>query len=110
MEGLSRSPGESTATLLDDAFLIESLRRIVAGVTRNPALQEDLVQESLVHLWKVQCDNPGRTKSWYLQNCRFHVQHWLAAGRSLDSPKRAQADKRIVLDENDGEAALPEYH
>src|SRR6266404_4767652 len=28
----------------------------------------------------------------------------------VDSPKRAQADKRIVLDENDSEAALPEYH
>jgi DNA-binding CsgD family transcriptional regulator len=49
-------------------------------------------------------------QSWYLQSCRFHVRHWLAAGRSLDSPKRAQADKRIVLDENDSEAALPEYH
>jgi DNA-binding CsgD family transcriptional regulator len=68
------------------------------------------MQESLVHLWKVERHKPGRTKSWYLQSCQFHVRHWLAAGRSLDSPKRAQADKRIVLDENDREATLPEYH
>ena len=72
--GLVQGRQESSATLLDDAFLQESLRRIVAGFTRIEALQEDLMQESLVHLWKVQCDNPGRTKSWYLQNCRFHVR------------------------------------
>jgi len=61
VEGLSKSPGKSSATLLDGDFLHESLRRII---------------------WR----------------------------RSLDSPKRAQADKRIVLDENDSEATLPEYH
>jgi RNA polymerase sigma factor (sigma-70 family) len=101
---------ESSATLIEDPALQASLRCIIAGVSANATLQEDLMQESLVHLWKVECDNPGQTKSWYLQSCRFHVQHWLAAGRSLDSPKRAQADKRIVLDADESEAALPEYH
>ena len=110
VKGLPENPRESSTTLVEDYFLQESLRRIVAGVTRNPALQEDLVQESLVHLWKVEREKPGQSKSWYLQSCRFHLQHWLASGRSLDSPKRAQTDKRIVLDENDSEAALPEYH
>src|SRR6266404_5083788 len=109
-EGLSKSPGKSSATLLDDSFLQESLRRIIAGVSGNAVLQEDLIQESLIHLWRVERHKPGQTKSWYLQNCRFHVQHWLAAGRSLDSPKRAQPDKRIVLDEDGSEMALPEYH
>ena len=66
------------------------------GGSSTEVSEDDLLQESLVHLWKVRCDNPGRTKSWYLQNCRFHVQHWLAAGCSLDSPKRARAD--IALD------------
>src|SRR5258707_3696878 len=105
-KGLSKSPGESSAPLLDDSFLQESLRRIISRVSANAALQEDLIQESLIHLRSVERYKPGRTKSWYLQSCRFHVQHWLAAGRSLDSPKRAQADKRIVIDENDSEAAL----
>jgi len=101
---------ESSASLIEDVPLRESLRHIVAGFSGNPSLQEDLIQESLVHLWKVEREKPGQTKSWYLQSCRFHVQHWLAAGRSLDSPKRARADKWIVLDESDSEATLPEYH
>jgi DNA-directed RNA polymerase specialized sigma24 family protein len=100
---------ESSATLIEEPRLQESLRRIIANVSGDPALEEDLMQESLVHLWKVECDNPGHTRSWYLQSCRFHVQHWLAAGRSLDSPKRAQADKRIVIDEDDSDSALPKY-
>jgi RNA polymerase sigma factor (sigma-70 family) len=101
---------ESSATLIEDPSLQASLRRIVAGVCGNAVLQEDLTQEGLIHLWEIERSKPGRTKSWYLQSCRFHFQHWLAAGRSLDSPKRARAHKRIVLDENDSEAALPEYH
>jgi len=109
-EGFSKSPEESAATLVEEPFLQESLRGIIAGVSGNAVLQEDLMQEGLVHLWKVELYKPGQTKSWYLQSCRFHVQNWLAAGRSLDSPKRARPDKRIVLDESDSEAALPEYH
>ena len=101
---------EFSATLNDDLCVQESLRRIIAGVSRNAMLQEDLMQEVLVHLWKVERTNPGRTKSWYLQSCQFHVRHWLAAGRSLDSPKRAQLDKRIALDGSDSDAGLPEYH
>ena len=34
-----------------------------------------------------------------MQNCWFHVRHWLALGRSLDSPKRANANKRVAIDE-----------
>jgi len=101
---------EFSPALIEDALLQKSLRQIVARLSKNPVLQQDLMQESLVHLWKVGCDKPGHTKSWYLQSCHFHVRHWLAAGRSLDSPKRAQADKRIALDESDSEVALPEYH
>jgi len=108
--GFSKSPQESAPTFVEDSSLQESLRSIIAGLTANAVLQEDLMQEGLVHLWKVARDNPGQTKSWYLQSFRFHVRHWLAAGRSLDSPKRAQPGKRIALDENDSEVALPEYH
>ena len=106
--GLMRK--ESSAPLIEDPSLHASLRCIIAGVTANEAVHEDLMQEGLIHLCEVERCKPGQTKSWYLQSCRFHVQHWLAAGRSLDSPKRAQADKRIVVDENDCEAVLPEYH
>src|SRR5690348_11215479 len=100
----------SSPPLFEDPPLRATLQRIVAGFTTNPVLQEDLMQESLVHLWRIECDKPGRTRSWYLQSCQFHVRHWLAAGRSLDSPKRAQPDKRITIEADDSELALPEYH
>jgi len=45
-----------------------------------------------------------------VQRCRFHVQHWLVLGRSLDSPKRASAANRITIDGDDEEPALAEYH
>jgi hypothetical protein len=61
-------------------------------------------------LWAGESENPGRTVSWYLQRCRFHVQHWLVLGRSLDSPKRASAVNRIAIDGDDEEPALAEYH
>lgn len=96
--------------LIEDPSLQESLRRMIARVSANAVLHEDLMQEGLIHLWRVERNKPGQTKSWYLQSCRFHIRHWLAAGRSLDSPKRAQSNKRIVLDEDDSDAALSEYH
>jgi DNA-directed RNA polymerase specialized sigma24 family protein len=101
---------ESSRTLIDDAPLCASLRHIVAGFTGNPVVQQDLMQESLIHLWRIECDRPGQTRSWYLQSCQFHVRHCLAAGRSMDSPKRAQEGKRITIDEHGSEAVLPEHH
>jgi hypothetical protein len=69
-----------------------------------------MLQECMICLWLVENQNPGRTVSWYLQRCRFHVQHWLVLGRSLDSPKRAGPTNRILIDSNAEEPALAEYH
>jgi DNA-binding CsgD family transcriptional regulator len=96
--------------LIEEPQILTLLRQIVAGFTTDPVLQADLMQESLVHLWKVQREKPGRTRSWYLQSCRFHLQHWLELGRSLDSPKRASGNKRIVIDGDGEDPALSEYH
>jgi len=74
--------------LIEDIEILEQLGRIVVRLTSNLTLREDLMQEALIHLWKVQEQNPGQTKNWYLQNCRFHLLHYLALGRSVDSPKR----------------------
>ena len=82
------------------------LRRIVAGFTRDPELQRDLMQESLLHLWKLEEKRPGRTRSWYLQACRFHLQHCLVSGRSLDSLKRASGGNRIPIDEDHEDPTL----
>ncbi len=74
--------------LIEDMETLEQLGKIVVRLTSNPALREDLMQEALIHLWQVQEQNPGQTKNWYVQNCRFHLLHYLALGRSVDSPKR----------------------
>ena len=74
--------------LIEDIEILEQLGRIVVRLTSNLTLRDDLMQEALIHLWKVQEQNPGQTKNWYLQNCRFHLLHYLALGRSVDSPKR----------------------
>jgi DNA-binding CsgD family transcriptional regulator len=96
--------------LIEDVRMCESLRRIVNGFTGDPTLQQDMLQECLVCLWKIESEKPGRTRSWYLQNCRFHVQHWLAAGRSLDSHKRALGGNRVPLHGTEEDTALDGYH
>src|SRR5215208_7680514 len=66
----------------------ESLVRMVRRMTANSALREDLLQEALIHLWLTEARRPGQTKSWYLQSCKYHLLHYLACGRSVDSGKR----------------------
>src|SRR5512135_2354796 len=97
--------GESTQGILGDAGICRSLRQIVSRCSMDPGTREDLMQECLVHLWLTGNENPGQTRSWYLQSCRFHAQHYLDLGRSLDSPKRANGHK-LPLDGLDDEPAL----
>jgi DNA-directed RNA polymerase specialized sigma24 family protein len=92
--------------LINDASFREEVRRIVYGFTKNAALQEDLVQEAMVHAWRVETERPDRTRSWYLQSCRFHLQHWLALGRSVDSLKRVTVDNCVLMDAEE----LSDYH
>jgi RNA polymerase sigma factor (sigma-70 family) len=61
---------------------------IVNGLTGDRSLREDLTQEAMLHFWKMECERPGQTLSWYLQSCSFHLRHYLASGRSIDSSKR----------------------
>ena len=53
-----------------------ALRLIVERLTRNAALNGDLMQEALIHLWRLEEQRPGQSQHWYLRGCRFH----LAAG------------------------------
>lgn len=92
--------------LINNANFRDEVRRIVNGFTKNVALQEDLVQEAMIHAWRIETEKPDRTRSWYLQSCRFHLQHWLALGRSVDSLKRVTVDTCVLVDE----VELNEYH
>jgi len=68
------------------------------------------MQECLVRLWRLERSAPGQTRSWYLQNCRFHLQRWLASGKSVDSLKRDNGDKRITIDGASDELPANWYH
>jgi len=90
--------------LVNELSTRDSLVRMVRRLTANRALREDLLQEALVHLWITEIARAGQTRSWYLQSCKYHLLHYLAAGRSVDSAKRR--DRQFAPAENsDG----PEY-
>ena len=96
--------------LVEDPRVCEKLRRIVTTLTADRALQDDLMQESLIHMWRTENENPGHTQSWYLQNCRYHLRRWLSSGRSLDSFKRCKGDLRVSLDVLDDGLPFDGYH
>src|SRR5215470_3797721 len=73
---------------VDELSTRDSLVRMVRRMTANVALREDLLQEALIHLWLTETRRPSQTKSWYLQSCKYHLLHYLASGRSVDSGKR----------------------
>src|SRR6266516_189958 len=76
------------------------LGKVVNGITGDPFLREDLMQEALSHFWKTERKRPGQTLSWYLQSCSFHLRHCLAAGRSVDSSKRRGLQIDLPEDED----------
>jgi DNA-directed RNA polymerase specialized sigma24 family protein len=73
---------------VDERATRDSLARMIRRLTANLALREDLLQEALVHIWLTEVGRPSQTKSWYLQSCKYHLLHYLASGRSVDSAKR----------------------
>ena len=74
--------------MAEERSLRDYLVNMIRHVTDDPELRADLLQEAVLHLWKAQTERPGQTRSLYLQSCKFRIQHYLAAGRSVDSTKR----------------------
>jgi DNA-directed RNA polymerase specialized sigma24 family protein len=74
--------------LYQDQHVRNALERVVRSLNQQDNLHQDLMQEALIHLWQMEQARPGQCTSWYLQSCRFHLQHWLGAGRRVDSTKR----------------------
>src|SRR5215207_7860569 len=95
--------------LIHDLQTLEQLGRMIVRLTSNPALREDLMQEALIHLWQTQEHHPGQTRNWYLQNCRFHLLHYLALGKSVDSPKRRASQVQPIDSEDDQEDLLDRF-
>jgi DNA-directed RNA polymerase specialized sigma24 family protein len=88
------------------------LQKVIGRLTTDFALRQDLMQECLIHLWRMQHkgEHLCQTSSWYLQNCQFHAQHLLCAGRSLDSIKRASEARRVVIDSGSNEPLTEVLH
>ena len=82
----------------------EDLRRLVQSRCNDPALQADILQEVQVCFWQAEVTTPGQTLSWYLERCRFRIQHYFNQGRSVDSLKHSHS--ACSLDELD-ELELP---
>jgi DNA-directed RNA polymerase specialized sigma24 family protein len=81
--------------LVDDSRTRELVRRAVRRWVREPSLQEDLIQQALIHLWLIEEQRPGQTRSWYFESCRYHVLNCLRCGSSVDSHKRR--NRRIAI-------------
>src|SRR5438132_877048 len=82
--------------LVNDFRTVTTLRRIADSLASDASERDDLVQEALMHLWLMECRRPGQSISWYLQSCRFHLQHYLARGRSVDSKKRSASRTNLL--------------
>ncbi len=82
--------------ITDDKRVLTVIRRIVFKVSSNPAMTDDLMQEALVHLWKLEQSKPRQTTSWYLQSCRFHLLNHLSRGRCVDSVARNNRKLRVT--------------
>src|SRR5262245_22653832 len=86
--------GHAAARAMRDAparDVRHQLKRLVSRMTADVHLREDLIQEALLHLWRLQQEEPGRPDGWYLQSCRFHLHNLLRKGRSVDAWKRRRA-------------------
>ena len=90
--------------LYSQAETQDLLRRITNKFASDPALVEDLCQEAMIHLWKLEVACPLQTQSWYLQSCQHFVQDQLRAGRSVDSPKHSH--QRVALDAEDSAVSV----
>src|SRR5207249_6005209 len=91
------------AVRLEGPSMRDLLVRMIGMITPNFALREDLLQEALIHLWLTKTRRPGQTRSWYLQSSKFHLQHYLASGCSVDSPKRGHGHSHIDVNSEQAE-------
>ena len=63
------------------------LLRVVATITPDRCLQEDLLQEAVIHFWQLNNRRPGQSPSWYFKSCHLYLLNLLRKGRSIDSLK-----------------------
>jgi len=72
-----------------------TLLRVVATLTSDRSLREDLVQEAVIQLWQLYNKRPGQSPSWYFKSCQHHLLNLLRKGRSIDSLKHRKGRIRL---------------
>jgi RNA polymerase sigma factor (sigma-70 family) len=82
------------------------LRGLVRRLTSERALEEDLIQEAIIHLWLRERDHPGQSQSWYIQSCRLYLQNYLRKGRSVDRGNHRRAASSLTEDAAEEEVEL----
>lgn len=78
------------------------LRQGVSCIVKGASLQEDFMQEAMLHLWQTEAISLGKPACWYIRNSLFHVLELLRRGRSVDSLKRRHLG--FPIGEYDGSA------
>ena len=82
------------------------LRGMVRRLTSDRALEEDLIQEAIIHLWLREEEHPGQSQSWYIQSCRLYLQNYLRKGRSVDGGNHRRAASLPVAEEEQKDLEL----
>jgi RNA polymerase sigma factor (sigma-70 family) len=82
------------------------LRGMVRRLTTQRALEEDLIQEAIIHLWLREKEYPGQNQSWYIQSCRLYLQNYLRKGRSVDAGNHRHAASLLILQEDQKDLEL----
>src|SRR6266540_7542282 len=73
-----------------------TLLRVVATITPDRCLQEDLLQEAVIHFWQLNNERPGQSPSWYFKSCHLYLLNLLRKGRSIDSLKHRKGRIRLL--------------
>jgi Ser/Thr protein kinase RdoA (MazF antagonist) len=61
--GIESGRKGTTGRLVEEAGTLQTLRELVNRLIAVPALREDLMQEGLIRLWKLEVKQPGRSRS-----------------------------------------------
>src|SRR5437762_8580139 len=94
--------GQTTHLVNEGADVLERpetcsmLLRVVATITPDRCLQEDLLQEAVIHFWQLNNRRPGQSPSWYFKSCHLYLLNLLRKGRSIDSLKHRGGRTRLM--------------
>jgi len=77
--------------LAGDSKFHACLNSMIQTLTSNPHEHKDMFQEAIYHLLTYkpkEADNAEDTESWYVNECKLHLQNQSRMGRGVDARKR----------------------